>query len=851
MRKTFNMMGCLFCASGRSVSYVPFFGHCLVAIFLSLSAGPACAVSSTSLEAEAAKKAESGRAVAAPVYLKAALQRVAEAKTLFAKAGTDELDLDAPGDELDAGASATSSARERDIEALHYLQTAVDFDFGGKPALADEYLAKAAAVIGVSKAATEKIAKEKARIDAERDPSEPPDPKKPAKPVYHKKLDEARAKLRAAQEAQESAQELASRWSEVGYQAFLDFNPSLAVEAREAVAKLGRKPGSYAHLWTKAPAAFANLKTFPRDEAETKTPRGLADFGVQDTLTMVAGELDWDAEDATACVEEALASGATTIVFEDKGSPWHVRTICPRSGQRLVFKKGVKILQDRVSRQNRDRSPMIRLKGVRNVVLEGEGGPGDVYIGKFESLAERKAGSKDYGGSGLSVESVRNCIVRNLTLGANTMDGISLSGGFEVWIENVVLKENFRQAMSVCNAGGLYCRNVAFVDTQGNAPECGIDFEPTYEIDANYDCYFYDCAFSGNAGGAVNWSSSSYYPVTAHFKRCRFGSQPAVTQINVFARCGIYMERNARAPSKIVLEDLTMESSRPTIPLRIENANLFDIEVKGLKAKNSLPVVFALGRDYSMFPYYDHAANQGHVSFADVSLEGPEGQPILEFRDKVGTYSVGNLSGTGTMNGKSHDFAAFAYAAPEKGLADVARFDAVRLRPPEKAQPSGNGTLPKGFFFIYSASWYSAPIAYRAVYFDNGWKMRMIFGGVQVQDLGLGEFPLAYFARGGDSIFKLEPRGGKPFRVYFEVPPRGTPATVKIHSGSGRLLDASGAVVRAFGRDESARYLTCAAKGDDTEVWSLEFDSPAIFKFFAPFSGLIAESPDDVPRLVL
>ena len=60
-------------------------------------------------------------------------------------------------------------------------------------------------------------------------------------------------------------------------------------------------------------------------------------MGVKETHTAIAGELDWDPEDATACIREAIESGATTIILEDRGSPWYVQTIKPKSNQRIVL----------------------------------------------------------------------------------------------------------------------------------------------------------------------------------------------------------------------------------------------------------------------------------------------------------------------------------------------------------------------------------------------------------------------------------------------------------------------------------------------------------------------------------
>lgn len=758
------------------------------------------AASIAALESEAAKELTAhGRGAAAKNYLAAAQERAKAAKTLYES--KEELELETADDDDGLSLGGTAAARDTDAEALHYLATAVDFDYGGRPLVADEWMKKAKAVAGTSAAAREKIAAEERRIAAERDPTEPPD------------------KAPAAKKAAPPKKPTNS------YEALKAFDLE-AVRAFNA--------GPYPYLWKIALEEYENFRSFPKDEAETVAPKSFAwepppkakgDAAKEPKpRTVVVGELDWDENDATACVEEALASGAGTVIFEDKGGPWRIRSMRPRPNQRLVFRKGVKILKDNVSRMNRDRSPLVLLKDVWNVVLEGEG---DVFIGGYESAKEREGFTKEEGASGVVFAGARNVILRNLAIGYNACDGISFGGANAVWIEDVVLKGNYRQAMSCCNCRNVFCRRVSFLDTAGGAPGCGIDFEPTYEIELNASLYFYDCVFGNNDGGAVNFSSSSYLPVTAQFRRCRFLKQRGAVQFNVFARCGVYMEANVKAPGRILLEDAEMEGPAGFTPVQIENANLFDVEVRNLKAPGAGPIAYSLKRDYAMFPAYDHERNSGSLK-----IEPPAEVAI---NDKVGTYPLYNAAGK-------------SYLPPELGLVPVPRFDPADYLPPAKTVAEKGDKLPKGFFFIYSGSWYSKEVVYRALYWEDGWKMKKILAGVPVGNLGISDRPIAYYVRGGEGIYKMESPANRPFRVYFEVPAAEKASVIKIHSGSGTLFDAAGKAVQEFARTESAQYLRCTPASGKAEIWSIEFTSPAIYKFFAPFNGIISESPDALPR---
>ena len=839
------------------------------------AASAASAQTSAALEKEAEKNfGLKGRAGAAPDYRAAAAMRVKEAAKLFPEKASDDLSLDemvGVGEEADiiAGAQKTLDGRESDSRALHYLATAVDYDYGGLPLVADEWLARALSIEGISAGTRENIKKTKARIDRERDPTER-DPKPYVAAPRFKRRDEIRAQIDAAGE-KANRDRLADLWSQYGHACFMCFDPDGIREARDRVAALKKRPGHYAAMWLNAIRAYDGLKVFPRPEEETVSPKDLAAMGVKETHTAIAGELDWDPEDATACIREAIESGATTIVLEDKGSPWYVRTIKPKSNQRIVLKKGVKILMDKVSTQLKSGAPMFDVSGVHNVIIEGEGGPEDVYVGKFASLAERNAKSKDYGGSGIVFSGARNIVVRNITFGANTMDGVILAGNMgdtqDIYLENLVLRDNYRQAMTIFNVLGLYCRNVSFLDTNGGDPMCGIDYESDFESQASSETYFYDCTFGNNAGAAINFSQSSYFPVTALFRRCKFLPSRNYEQITVFARCGIYMVQNAKAPSKIVFDDCDVETPCGNAPVTIANSTLFDVEFHNFRVKElnrdnrkgwaNPPVRIELNREYRYFFNWKDwdVANEGSLLFDNFTVDGYEGAPPLRIRDHTGGYDVPNISGTMVMNGKTIDMSQYIYKAPEKlmTLVEIPKFDPADYVPPAKDAKADTPAkkLPVAFSLDWKGSWFSPVPTYRALYAEDGeWKMKMFLPGTV--DLGLAGKQVAYYCRSLESKAQVTARKkGEPATVYFEVPAGEGECIVKVISGDSVLRNPAGETV---GKTKWLDLLLCAhyfkipRKPDKSEVWSLSFPESGSFKFFAPMNGIFAESPEALPR---
>ena len=781
----------------------------MLAVACALAAACAGAETTAQIEKKAAREFElENFAESQKLYRQAAEQRLKEVSAFQVKPKDDFEILSA--DELDDETDITGSADARLTDALaeNYIWAATDFEKGAKPKRCDECLKLAEGVKGVSKKVQDELAALRKFIAENRDATEhePPPPKK-ERPAFKR--------------------------------------PTGKVAER----------------------TYRNLETFPKDEAATASPKTLADMGVKEKQTLIAGEIDWDPENATECVEEALASGATTVIFEDRGSPWYVQYIRPRSNQRLVFKKGVRVYMDKVSCQNCDKGAILQIRGVKNVIVEGEGAPGDVVIAKFPDKASRRKWQPEEGGNGIYVDSGRNIVIRNLTSSWNSCDGIGISGWHsgtseDVWIENCVFANNYRQGMSVLNCAGLYCRNVSFLDTIGGEPMCGVDLEPCYDgVEATSECYFYDCTFGGNIGGAINWSAGGSYPVTALMKRCKFLPSPTLHQICVNARWWRAQMCNVRQPGKLVFEDCDMTINPATRPFTINNANAFDIDIRNFRVKNAGPrrkdrpetacstIFFNLQgafRRWGYDPIYDFA-NEGRIRVEGLTVDGfGDVKPVCIY-DQNGSYSVTNLSGTATVDGKAWDLSQFYYNAPEVGWGIIPKFDPKDYLPPKATAADTPEELPVSFDLNWRGPWFDPKLEYRALYFEDGeWKMKLIRDNVR--ELGLEKLPVAYYCRSEDPRFKMKAREkDKPFTLYFEVPAGGKPFKLKF-AGEAVVRNEKGETVAAFEKWKG-RYRTCTPTSEDAAIWSITVTSgSSTLWFFPPLSGIVAENPDWLPR---
>ncbi|MGI6099280.1 MAG: hypothetical protein ACOYD3_05930 [Kiritimatiellia bacterium] len=661
-----------------------------------------------------------------------------------------------------------------------------------------------------------------------------------------------------------SAGDMAALWSQYGYKAYLMFRPDQATRARDEIARLKKQqPSHYAGRWLHTIKAFDDFAKFPRAESEIKFPKDVTDFGVPFKAEVFAGDFGYDARDATECLQKAIDFDATTVILEASKSPWRISSVKLRSNINIVFEKGVVVLADEASQKGNAKYPMFEVKNVSNVAFIGRGDkPGDVYIGKYRDNEERRRMCHDYGGSGFAIEGAQNVVIRNVKVAECSVDGISLSSlgrlNSNIYVQDVILDGNYRQACSICNADGLYFKNVAFLNTSGGDPMCGIDLEPTYELEPNSNIYLFDCRFEGNVGGGLNFTSSSYYPVTLHAKRCDFGPH-GNGAIVIFARCGVYMGANVKAPGRIIIEDSTIRGYADASPVRFSTASLFDVAFKNTQiiaeeARNpkntalASPVLFKLDREFNLPEYTGDPSKEGDIVFENVTVKG-FGKPFVRYFDTAGHYSVTKIRGEAVCDGEQIDVASFRHRGPDIGRVEIARFDAAQyLPPPETVAADAPDTAPNRFTLGWKVPWYVHTPGYVAIYGEGGtWKTRKLMKWKDIA--GMKGKPVAFYVDDPEHTLRLgQGKGNEGDSFFFEVPAGGKTCTFKSF-GEIELKNPKGEVAGSAAWGDGMKYFDVKPSSDAAEIWSIRIKSFANIKFFAPFSGIIAEKPEWLPRM--
>ncbi len=259
-------------------------------------------------------------------------------------------------------------------------------------------------------------------------------------------------------------------------------------------------------------------------------PKGIEEVKKGRRTVASAAWWGFHAGDATDAVQQAVDSGAETVVIPYMGQSWIVRPIQLRSDLELVLEPGVLLLAKQGEYRGRGDS-MFTMQSESNVTIRGYGATLRMRKSDYQNppyeRAEWRMGIRMYG--------CRHILIEGLRVESSGGDGIYVDGGRERPSEDIVVRDcichdNHRQGMSVICARDLLVEHCVFSHTRGTPPEAGIDFEPDSEEQYLVDCVVRNCTFAHNAGHAIlvylKPLTRHSEPVSIRFENCvsRMGS---------------------------------------------------------------------------------------------------------------------------------------------------------------------------------------------------------------------------------------------------------------------------------------------------------------------------------------
>jgi hypothetical protein len=247
------------------------------------------------------------------------------------------------------------------------------------------------------------------------------------------------------------------------------------------------------------------------------------DSGRRDAVS--AAWWGFEEADSTAILQSCLDSGARIILVPDMGKPWIVEPLSLRSGTTLLLEEGVEIQAKKGSFQKSDDALFV-LRRLHDVTLYGYGARlamrKEDYRRPPYGRAEWRHAFRLHGCTGIALYGV--------TAESSGGDGVYLgSDGGQRFNENVILKDlvlrdHYRQGISVVSAQDLLIENVLMTRTEGTAPSAGIDFEPNGPDERLVRCTLRNCVITANRGAGISFAlqalNKSSPPLSVRVEGC-------------------------------------------------------------------------------------------------------------------------------------------------------------------------------------------------------------------------------------------------------------------------------------------------------------------------------------------
>ena len=234
----------------------------------------------------------------------------------------------------------------------------------------------------------------------------------------------------------------------------------------------------------------------------------------------------FDKEDATAILQAAFDSGAAVVLVPAMDAPWFVEDLYVRSNTLLILEEGVELIAKKGSFQPTTQS-LLNFMDVDNVKVWGFGAAVRMRKEEYASAPYKKGEWRHT----IQICGSNNISIAGLVLEKSGGDGIYLGRGnkritnTDIVLRELVLRDHYRQGISVITATRLLIENVQITGTSGTLPSAGIDFEPNLSDEPVTGCVLRKCLLANNAGAGFlcvfTYHNSDSAPFDIVLEECR------------------------------------------------------------------------------------------------------------------------------------------------------------------------------------------------------------------------------------------------------------------------------------------------------------------------------------------
>ncbi|OAV44769.1 right-handed parallel beta-helix repeat-containing protein [Lewinella sp. 4G2] len=226
------------------------------------------------------------------------------------------------------------------------------------------------------------------------------------------------------------------------------------------------------------------------------------------TSVKVSEAYGYDATDATNFLRQALGPNSTadTVIIDNVGEWFSERIFVNRDDVTILLEPGT-IVTGLAGAFEDTNFKFFNIRGRSNVHFIGYGATIRMVPGV--SFSEGDPGGfrhlLNFGGC-------TNISVIGLELRDSGGDGIQVSKNFQDggkdFCENVVIRDcfldnNYRQGISITGGKNVLIENCEVTNTEGALPSSGIDFEPSFPEEVIQNCVVRNCRITDNAGRGI------------------------------------------------------------------------------------------------------------------------------------------------------------------------------------------------------------------------------------------------------------------------------------------------------------------------------------------------------------
>ena len=126
-----------------------------------------------------------------------------------------------------------------------------------------------------------------------------------------------------------------------------------------------------------------------------------------------------------------------------------------------------------------------------NILIEG---------GTIQGDRDTHTSEEGEWGHGISVYDSQNIYLENIILKDCWGDGFYLGSGTNINTENLICDNNRRQGISIISVNGYHSLNDRLINTNGTAPQAGMDIEPNYDTEILKNIVIENLYTSNNSG---------------------------------------------------------------------------------------------------------------------------------------------------------------------------------------------------------------------------------------------------------------------------------------------------------------------------------------------------------------